>query len=191
MSQASPEAMDDAALVLAARAGNGRAEEQLYRRHVQYVQGLLVRLLGSRADAEDAVQETFVIALERLSGLREPAAFRGWLAQIAVSQARRRFRRTRLLQALGLHRSGSDGLDGVSAPDAGAAIQADAATVVQLVARLTSDERIAWSLRYLQGESLEEVADHCRCSLATVKRRIAAANAFIHTGLGEPEWAPT
>jgi DNA-directed RNA polymerase specialized sigma24 family protein len=117
---------DDAGLVQAALMGDRAAEEQLYLRHVHYVQGLLVRLLGSRAEAEDAIQETFVIALDQLPSLREPAAFRPWLAQIAVSQARRRFRRAKLLRALGLHRSGEDvGLDELSAPYATFEVQAD------------------------------------------------------------------
>jgi RNA polymerase sigma-70 factor (ECF subfamily) len=91
----------------------------------------------------------------------------------------------RLLRALGLYGGGDTGVEVIAAPHATAAIHADVATVVQLVGRLTSDERIAWSLRYLEGESLEEVAEHCRCSLATAKRRILAANTFIHTQLGD------
>jgi RNA polymerase sigma-70 factor, ECF subfamily len=182
---------DDAGLVRAALAGDRASEEQLYLRHVHYVNGLLVRLLGSQAEAEDAVQETFVIALDRLAELREPAAFRGWLAQIAVSQAGRRFRRAKLLRVLGLHR-GEDAavMDSLPAPHASLEAQADVATIAQLVARLAADVRVAWLLRYVAGESLDEVAEDCRCSLATAKRRIASANAFIHAELGEPEGAP-
>jgi RNA polymerase sigma-70 factor (ECF subfamily) len=184
-------ALNDAALVDAARSGSREAEEQLYLRHVHYIQGLLFRLLGNRGDAEDALQETFVIALDQLASLRDAAAFRSWLAQIAVSLARRRFRKARLLRALGLHRSGDDvGLEMIPAPHAPAAVHADFATLVQLVARLASDERVAWLLRYVDGESLAEVADHCRCSLATAKRRIAAANAYIQSELGEPTGEP-
>jgi len=175
---------DDAGLVLAARAGDRRAEEQIYRRHVRYLGGLLNRLLGNCVEAEDALQETFVIALDRFSELRDPAALRGWLAQIAVSQARRRFRRAKLLRALGFHPTGDDAvLDLVAAPHAPAAAHAEVATLVQLVSRLGADERIAWLLRHVSGESLEDVAAHCDCSLATAKRRIAVANAFIRAEL--------
>jgi RNA polymerase sigma-70 factor (ECF subfamily) len=184
----SPAVESDAELVRRARAGDRDAEERLYVRHVHYVEGLLVRLLGTRAEAEDAVQDTFVIALDRLGELRDPGALRGWLAQMAVSQARRRFRKVRLLRALGLHRGGDDvGLEAFAAPHAHAAAHADVATLVQLVARLATDDRLAWLLRYVAGESLGEVAAHCRCSLATAKRRIAVADAFIRAELGEPE----
>jgi len=61
----------DAGLVVRALAGDKQAEEALYRHHVQYVHGLLLRLLGSHTEAEDAVQETFVIALDQLGQLRK------------------------------------------------------------------------------------------------------------------------
>jgi len=39
--------------------------------------------------------------------------------------------------------------------------------------------RIAWTLRNLDGMPLADVADACGCSLATAKRRIAAAHELI------------
>ena len=43
--------------------------------------------------------------------------------------------------------------------------------------------RVAWTLNYVEGETLEEVARLCGCSLATAKRRIAAAQRFIEEKL--------
>lgn len=44
---------------------------------------------------------------------------------------------------------------------------------------LPLEERLAWSLRHVEGHALEEVAAACDCSLATAKRRIAAAEANV------------
>src|SRR5262249_12737265 len=85
----------DAALVVRAQSGDRTAEEAIYRRHVRYVGGLVLRLLGDRAEAEDCVQETFAIALGRIGSLRDGDALRGWIAQISVNLVRRRFRRRR------------------------------------------------------------------------------------------------
>ena len=46
-------------------------------------------------------------------------------------------------------------------------------------AGLPTDQRLAWSLRYLEGEPLDVIAAACRCSLATVKRRVSAAKKVI------------
>ena len=68
---------------------------------------MVIRLLGNREDAKDLVQDTFAIGFDQLSKLRQPETVRAWLAQIGVSQVRRKLRRVRLLAKLGFHPSGS------------------------------------------------------------------------------------
>ena len=151
----------DARLVQGIRAGDRRAEEHLYRRHVRYVGRLLFRLLANRAEAEDATQETFVIALENLGSLRDPYALRGWLAQIAVSQARRRFRRRKILRAIGLDRSfDAASIESIVQSDTAAEVRASLSTLVQLLAQLPIEQRLAWSLRHIEGQTLEEGCHH-------------------------------
>ena len=169
----------DATLVERIRNGDRRAEEHLYRRHVRYVGSLLFRLLHNQADVEDATQETFVVALENIHALRDASALRGWLAQIAVSRARRRFRKTRILRALGLHRSSAVDVELLVQTEATEDVRARVSTLLQLLQRLPVEERIAWSLRFIEGQSLKEVAAACRCSLATTKRRVAHADTWL------------
>src|SRR4051812_11878488 len=90
----------DAQLVARIREGDRAAEEALYRRHAQAVAVTATRLLRSHHDAQDVLQDTFIIALGEIEGLRDPAAVRAWLLQIAVRQVHRRFRRRRLLGLL-------------------------------------------------------------------------------------------
>lgn len=69
-------------LVLAARSGEPAAFDRLYERHARVVHAVLL----SRTDAsvaEDLVQDVFLAAWRRLDGLRDPAAFGGWLLAIA------------------------------------------------------------------------------------------------------------
>ena len=173
-------APDDADLVERACRGNHAAEEQIYRRHAAMVLALLMRLLGRRSDAEDAAQDTFVIAFESIRQLRDPGALRTWLLRIAVSQARRRFRRRKLLGALGLHIGADDAtLESLVAQGVSAERRADLAALDRVLATLPAEQRIAWTLRYVEGEELEAVAAACGCSLATAKRRIAAASAQV------------
>ena len=51
--------------------------------------------------------------------------------------------------------------------------------VYRILDRLPVNQRLAWTLRYVEGEQLERVAELCNCSLATVKRRIKAAHEAI------------
>jgi RNA polymerase sigma-70 factor (ECF subfamily) len=170
----------DADLVARATAGERAAEEALYRRHVRYVAGLVARLLGDRAEAEDCVQDTFAIALARLSELRAGDAVRAWFAQIGVSQVRRRLRKKRLLRFLGLDRGADPAtLESFAWKGATPEAHAEIAKLRALLSSLPIEQQIAWSLRHVEGHALEEVAEECGCSLATAKRRIAAVDARV------------
>jgi RNA polymerase sigma-70 factor (ECF subfamily) len=144
---------------------------------------MVLRLLANRAEAEDVVQDTFVIALCRLSTLRNARAVRPWLAQIAINEVRHRLRKRRLMDLLGLGSKDAVDFESIAAPGARADTHAELALLGRLLRRLPSDQRIAWSLRYIEGATLEEVALTCRCSLATVKRRLAAAQRRVRAGL--------
>jgi RNA polymerase sigma-70 factor (ECF subfamily) len=167
----------DAELVERLSRGDAWAKEALYRRYVGLVWSTALRLLGNRSDAEDVVQDTFADALRDLPRLGNVEALSGWLLQVAVHQAHRRFRRRSLLRRFGLDRQADDAsLASLAHPGASAEVHADLARIDRALADLSAGERFAWTLRYVGGHSLIEVASACRCSLPTVKRRLAKAN---------------
>ena len=61
--------------------------ERLFRAHVDAVFNVAYRVLWSRADAEDAVQTTFVKAFTRIDQLEDPDRERPWLLQIAYRES--------------------------------------------------------------------------------------------------------
>jgi RNA polymerase sigma-70 factor (ECF subfamily) len=182
--------VEDADLVGRACGGDRLAEQTLYQRHVGYVTGMVVRLLGSRTEAEDVVQDTFAIGLHRLSTLRQPEAVRGWFATIAVRLVRRRLRRTKLFAPLGLDASTSEPNLESLAVEADAETRAELAAIGRVLARLSTNDRIAWMLHHVEGETLEQVAELCGCSLATAKRRILAAATAVRRHVGAMEESP-
>jgi len=178
----------DAGLVRRALAFDRSAEHALYVRHVGYITNLCLRLLGHREDAEDAAQDAFVSAFGELATLREPERFRPWLARLAVHKVHRRFRKRRLLRALGLYRA--DPVDFSLLP-ARASVSPELAAELErlgrVLATLSDGVRAAWVLRYVDGMKLEEVAAHAGCSLATIKRRIAAADETVRAHVTHEE----
>jgi RNA polymerase sigma-70 factor (ECF subfamily) len=170
---------EDARLVARVRARERGAEEAIYRRHVGYVAGMVLRLMADPAETEDVVQDTFALALEQLPRLRDGSALRPWLAQIAVSQMNRRFRRRRLMRLLGLQGEEVVAFDAIASRDASPDVVSELAALGRAVGALPPDQRVAWSLRHIEGATLPEVAAACDCSLATAKRRIAAADDSI------------
>ena len=171
---------DDVELVRRARTGEVWAHEAIYRRYVQRVARVGQQLLRDAADVDDIVQETFLIAFETIHRLVEPAALRGWLTRIAVHRVHRRFRWqrfTRLWTSVELVASRE------ISPDASPDVRAELALIDRSLAGLPVAVRPAWVLRRVLGDSLDEVARACRCSLATAKRRIAEVDAQIDAHL--------
>jgi RNA polymerase sigma factor (sigma-70 family) len=85
---AAPTADDvaDLGLARAAAAGDARAFEQLYRRHVRRIYGLCCRLVnGDERRAEQATQDAFVRAWEKLGSFRGDSQFSTWLHRLTVN----------------------------------------------------------------------------------------------------------
>lgn len=170
----------DADLVAAARGGDDGAAEAIYRRHLDLVAGIAARVLRSRAEAEDVVQETFIAVLGHLDAVRDGAALRGYLAQTAVRACRKRLRRRKILTFLSLDAGQEDwGLEVMAHDHVGADVRAELALLDRALGTLATDLRIAWTLRRVEDLALDEVAAACGCSLATAKRRIAAGDAHV------------
>ncbi len=173
-------AVTDAELVQRVRRGDAWAGEALYRRHVGHLTAMAARLLGDRSEAEDVVQDTFITVLDEMASLRDPDALRSWMTQIAVHQVHRRFRRRRLRRLLGLDSGGGDpALDRLAAEGASAETCAELSALGRVLGRVAAKNRVAWMLRHVEGLALDEVARACDCSLATAKRRVAAADTRV------------
>jgi RNA polymerase sigma-70 factor (ECF subfamily) len=184
-------ALDEAKLVAGVRAGDRQALALFHQRFSRQVLRILVRILGPDRELEDVHQDVFLRALGSLSDLRDPAALRGFMSSVAVHAARalleRRIRRRRW-QFL----SASDTppepepLDPEPGHEARAALRA----VYTLLERLPVQERIAFALRYFDQMELTEVAHACKVSLASIKRRLARAEArFVALARRTPELA--
>jgi RNA polymerase sigma-70 factor (ECF subfamily) len=146
--------------------------EVLFERYSGYVAGLAARLLGSGdSELDDVVQDVFWLAAQRIGKIPDLIQARGWLATVTTRVVRRRLLRRRF-RAL-FHASPRP----IDVPASGATAEEHAvlARLYQVLEELPTDIRLAWSMRYLEGESLEAVAAACGCSLSTAKRRIGAA----------------
>jgi RNA polymerase sigma factor (sigma-70 family) len=161
--------MSDAELVRAAQAGDTAGLGTLLERHRSRLHAIAVSILGHGAPAEDAVQDTFVIALRRIGELRDPAAARAWLAAIVVNVCRAQLRRPR---------AGAFGEWEPEGPDtAVGAIENGALRdwVWTALDRLSEPLRLAVMLRYFTGaSSYEAIADICGVPVGTVRSRLSA-----------------
>jgi RNA polymerase sigma-70 factor (ECF subfamily) len=148
--------------------------EALYERYAAYVGAMASRILGRAAEVDDVVQDVFAAAVRGLRRREDDREIRGWLAKVTVRRCLRQLRYRRMWGLVDLAPDPS--YDRLPDPRAGPEEQQLVIEVYRALDRVPARERIAWALRNVEGESLERVAALCGCSLATAKRRIAAAH---------------
>nr|QXL90813.1 sigma-70 family RNA polymerase sigma factor [Streptomyces sp.] len=82
----------EVAMIMAARAGNEQAQDELVAEYLPLVYNIVGRALNGHADVDDVVQETMLRVLGGLEGLRSPESFRSWLVAITMNQIRGHWR---------------------------------------------------------------------------------------------------
>jgi RNA polymerase sigma-70 factor (ECF subfamily) len=167
---------DDAAVIAAARQGDGAAFTRLFRLHADAVRTRITRLVGPVAERDDLVQKVFIAFYRALPTYRGEARLSTFLHRIAVNTAYDHLRARR-------HWADSTGLPDDDAlaehvspmPDDQVAARADLARMLALLAHLSPKKRIAFVLVAVEGCSLAEAAALIGAQEDTVKQRVLHA----------------
>lgn len=148
--------------------------QQLVDQHLDRIHRAALVLSGNPWDAEDLVQETFLLAARKIDGFRGDSAPYTWLYGILLNVERRHRRRhgtwRRKLDTLYQHYDPRS----QSVPSADRAVQVAEwkASLWSQVARLPDAQRQTLVLRFSEGLQYEEIAQVLSVPLGTVKSRI-------------------
>ena len=162
-------AAEDGRLARAAQAGDKTAFGALYERYARVIHGLLLSRVP-RGDVDDLVQDVFLTAWNRLAGLREPAAFGGWLATIARNRA------------IDFHRQAAELT--VELPDDDTPERADALKLLALVKTLPEAYRETLVLRLVEGMTGPEIAARTGLTAASVRVNLHRGMKLLREKLG-------
>jgi len=167
--------IEDADLITRARAGDVAAYEELVRRY-QDVAVRTAYLVCPEADADDAVQESFLKAFAALARFRDGAPLRPWLLRIVTNEARNRRRSAGRRQGLALRAAEREPRQGSEPGPEAVVIAAEARTeLLAVLATLRDDDREILGARYLLDLSEAETAETLGLPRGTVKSRTSRA----------------
>lgn len=165
---------DDAGFIEALKSGERSARAQLFHRYVRHVERILFRVVGWNPEIPDLVQEVFLQVLSSLEGFRgDSSTLMPWITRIAVYTARGWIRKRRVRKWLRFE-----------APEELPEIPTNLASPEQIemlrrtyriIEKLPVNERIPFTLRFIEDMELLDIAKACNISLATVKRRLDKA----------------
>jgi RNA polymerase sigma-70 factor (ECF subfamily) len=159
----------DAAVVAQVLAGDKDAFRLLVERHSRSIFRVVYRMTGNQQDAEEVLQETFLRAYKSLGHFESRSNFRTWLYRIAVNRA---------LDLLSSRKTQTPMKDGYQItdnpdPEESRQVQVPAAApgpdrllisaeikkkVAQALGLLTPAERVAFTMRHMEGQSIEEIS---------------------------------
>jgi RNA polymerase sigma-70 factor (ECF subfamily) len=171
------------ALVERCRRGELGAFEEMYRQHAPRLYSLAHRMLGNQADAEDAVQDTFLAVHKRLDGFRGEAALGTWLYRLAVNQCLDRMR-----SRAGREAQATDSLDEPDRPWQ-PAVRADRPAerldLRRAIARLPEGSRSVFVLHDVEGLEHREIGKLLGISEGTSKSQLHKARLRLREMLKE------
>jgi RNA polymerase sigma-70 factor (ECF subfamily) len=176
----------DAAVVAQVLAGDRDAFRVLVERHSRSIFRVVYRMTGNQQDAEELVQETFLRAYKSLERFELRANFSTWVYRIAVN------RTLDFLTARKTQMQNKDTYQIVDNPDAeeGNQIQLPASTpgpdrlllsvemkskIAGALGLLTPAERIAFTMRHMEGRSIEEISQALDLKVSAAKNSVFRA----------------
>jgi len=166
-------------LLEALRRGDPGAQARFFDAYVGIVERVLLRVFGPDSELEDLVQESFLQALTSLHRFRGDASnLTAWVRAVAVRTAQKRIRGRQVRRRTGLQ-SPEQFWDLPSAIDP--ATQAALASAQRIIAAMPLEHRMVFSLRFVEGLELREIAECVGLSLATVKRRLQSAREIFES----------
>jgi RNA polymerase sigma-70 factor (ECF subfamily) len=166
--------LSDAELIAAVLAGDVDAFSGLVRRYQDTCTRFAVRMLGSRVDADDALQSAFMRAFRGLRSCKDPAHFGGWLYQIVVNEcrtyaSRQRRRDLRFPPA-------ADVIERAVAPGSEEEVDRDVGGHIErALSMLPTEQREAFLLKHVEELTYEEMAAMTGVSVPALKMRVKRA----------------
>ena len=179
----------DEDLVIRAQAGDQAAFAELVHRHEHRVYTLTLRMLRNPADAEDALQETFISALNGLKNFRGDATFATWLYRIAYNATLMHLRKPLAAASLDAVIEDDESAtphelaDWSHDPEAALLNKETREAMDAAVASLPETLRSAFVLRDVDGLSTEETAAVLDISIEAVKVRLHRARLALRDKL--------
>lgn len=160
--------------------------DALTRQHQDIVYRQLIRVCGNREDAEDVLVEALLKAYRHLHQLRDSAAFRAWLTQIAKRVCWQLKEQEALLPLLQLSELEEEGhqIPGTNpTPELDMARRQMKQFLDEAVASIPEEYRAVYQLRDIDGQAGDEVAQKLGISRAAMKSRLHRARAMVRDHL--------
>jgi len=155
-------------LILCCKRGDRKAQYEIYKLYAKAMYNVCLRITGDTLEAEDVLQEAFLIAFEKIETYRNEAAFGAWLKKIVVNAALNQVRKRRF-QFSDINNNEDYEDESAHAVNDAEEMSYQAEQIRRAIAQLPDGFRIVFSLYLLEGYDHQEIAEILGISVSTSK----------------------
>ena len=166
-------------LAVCAQRGDLDAYGELVRCHQSGVFSVCYRMLGERGEAEDAAQETFIRAYERIHLFDAQRPFGPWVRRVAANLCINRMQARDILHLPYEDGLGESGASTWISPEAAVERAERSEAIWAAILSLPAQYRAVIELRHFQGLSYEEIAQALAISSSAVKTHLHRARKIL------------
>ncbi|UCG27740.1 MAG: RNA polymerase sigma factor [Bacteroidales bacterium] len=157
-------------LIEACKRGNTRAQFKLYQLYSKAMYNICMRMMNTREDAEDMLQDSFTEAFRKLDSFRYEATFGAWLKRIVVNRCINELRRRNsefiTINNIEIYETDDDIFEDTDL---------DVHRIRQALERLPDGYRVIFSLYFLEGYDHQEISQIMGISESTSKTQLFRA----------------
>lgn len=173
--------ISDAAVVAQVLAGDREAFRLLVERHTRSIYSVAYRMTGNQQDAEEILQETFLRAYRSLHRFELRSSFATWLYRIAVNRALDFLKAKKMTDAYQIADQAEENERAVQVPSTNPGPERQLLSsearqkIAHAMGQLTPAERAAFTMRHMEGRSIEEISKTLNVRASAAKNSIFRA----------------
>ena len=155
-------------LIIACKKKDVTAQGQLYKQYAKKLFSLCLKYSRNYAEAEDNLQDAFVVIFNKIEQYKNKGSFEGWLKRITINTALQCYRKTTVFSIV----------DDNAIKDETLEIDNDAVDLdflLKIIQELPDRYRLVFNLYVLDGFSHNEIAEMLKISTGTSKSNLARA----------------
>jgi len=151
---------------------NIKAQEQLYKRYASTLFSVCLKYSPNYADAEDTLQDAFMIIFDKVTQYKNKGSFEGWLKRVTINTALQRYRKQTVLDIIN-----EENIRDVDVEVDEESIPLD--FLLRIIQELPDRYRLVFNLYVLDGYSHKEIAKMLEISEGTSKSNLARARNIL------------
>lgn len=150
--------------------GDRRAQSEIYYKYAKAMYNTSLRILNSREEAEDILQESFISAFKNIKDFREESSFGSWMKRIVINKSLNEIKRKRIPQM-----EIKDDMLGIVPEEEPSESIYTVEHIKQAMRDLSDGYRVVFSLYMFEDYSHRQIADAMNITVSTSKSQLNRA----------------